>query len=94
MRYNKLTDIAILSIQVIKDIERPKQKIISNICTKDSLYDFIKQFHLNEYWARNWYEWHIENGFKDQHGNKIANWRGALLNYCKSKPNGIIKKGT
>lgn len=92
-----IKDISVLAAQVLNNIENPKAttpKPKKEQCTKDNLYDFIKQFHLNESLARNWYEWHNENGFKDKQGKIIKNWKGALLNYCRSKENGIIRKAT
>ena len=77
-------DISILTAQVLTDLDKPHPpKPKNEPCTKNSLYDFIKQFHLNEFIARNWYEWHNENGFKDKQGKIIKNWKGALLNYCR-----------
>lgn len=88
-----IKDISILTIQALTDFEKPKQpKPQNEPCTKENLYEFIKKFDLNEFWARNWFEWHIENGFKDKQGKLIKNWKGALLNYCKTKENGTTKK--
>lgn len=90
-----ITDISVLATQVLTDLDKPKPpKPQKELCTKNSLYDFVRQFHLNEFVARNWYEWHIENGFTDQQGNPIKNWKGALLNYCRTKKHGIIKRAT
>lgn len=91
---NNLKDISILTNQVLKHIEHPTkpnpQK--ENEFNKNNLYDFIRKFHLNEFIARNWYEWKKEKGLIDSKGNPIKNWKGALLNLCRSKKDGIIKK--
>ena len=52
---------------------------------KSEFAEFVAQKNLPEDIAQDWYALNSERGWKDQAGNRIKNWKGALINYCKKE---------
>lgn len=70
---------AINAGQIIKQSAPPSPP------TKEEVYAFAEEHHLDDIIAREWFEMHQERGFKDKNGKSIVNWKGALTRYCKAR---------
>lgn len=64
---------------------RPPSAPIPPPADKSEFAEFVAQKNLPENIAQDWYALNSERGWNDQAGNRIKNWKGALINYCKKE---------
>ena len=64
---------------------RPPSAPIPPPADKSEFAEFVAQKNLPENIAQDWYALNSERGWNDHVGNRIKNWKGALINYCKKE---------
>ena len=76
------------SVREAVDPLPPARQRVKLPSSKQEVIDFANRENLDYDDARLWWEQNfVERKGKDKDGNRITNWHGALINFCKSQAN-------